>query len=57
MSTKNLCFCGEIRKVSIWILISYDLEFYSLANTVNLMLSWSVNLLVLFLGRLSPQAS
>ena len=57
MSTKNLCFCGGIRKVSIWFFISYDMEFYSLANTVNLMLSWSVNLLVLLLGRLSPQIS
>ena len=33
------------------------LEFYRPVNTVMVMLSWSVNLLKLFLGRLSPLSS
>ena len=36
-------FCLEIR-----------FEFYDPVNTVKVMLSWSVNLLTLFLGRLHP---
>ena len=35
----------------------FELEFYSPANTVKVMSSWSVNLLTVFLGRVSPLTS
>ena len=55
MSTQNVCFCEEIRKLQMYQCFpdEFELEFYSSVNTIKVMWNRSVYLTTLLLGRLS----